>query len=42
MFNHLLPSASSYSGEVDQLFWLITVIVGVYPQLVARVGELAF
>ena len=29
MFSHLLPSASSYSGEVDQLFWLVTVIVGV-------------
>lgn len=28
MFSHLLPSASSFSGEVDQLFWLITFIVG--------------
>ncbi len=30
MFNHLVPNAASYSGEVDWLFWLITVIVGVW------------
>lgn len=30
MFNHLIPNASSYAGQVDGLFWLITVIVGVW------------
>ena len=30
MFNHLIPNASSYSGEVDGLFWLITIIVGAW------------
>ena len=30
MFSHLLPNASSYSGQVDGLFWLITIIVGVW------------
>src|SRR5438477_3096345 len=30
MFNHLVPHAASYAGEVDWLFWLITVIVGAW------------
>ena len=30
MFSHLIPNASSYSGEVDGLFWLITIIVGAW------------
>ena len=30
MFNHLVPTASSYAGEVDWLFWLITIIVGAW------------
>lgn len=28
MFERLLPSASSYSGDIDQLIWLVTWIVG--------------
>lgn len=28
MLDRLVPSASSYSGDIDQLIWLVTVIVG--------------
>lgn len=30
MFLNHVPSASSYSGQMDGLFWLITIIVGVW------------
>lgn len=30
MFHQLGPSAASYAADTDQLFWLITVIVGVW------------
>jgi len=30
MFSHIVPRAASFSGEVDNLFWLITIICGVW------------
>jgi cytochrome c oxidase subunit 2 len=30
MLNQYLPNAASYAGHVDGLFWLITIIVGVW------------
>jgi len=30
MIEHLVPRASGYTGDVDNLFWLITIIVGLW------------
>ncbi len=30
MFPHLGPNASSFAGDIDNLFWLIAIIVGLW------------